>query len=68
MTYIDGLIRAVTGVEISITSWQGKLKLSQNKNDRDFHGVVNGLKRTGNDIDRRTAEWMERIRSRSTEK
>ena len=67
-SYIDGLIRAVTGVDIAITSWQGKLKLSQNKNDGDFNGVVEGMKKTGKDNDRRTAEWMERIRNRSHDK
>ena len=33
--YIDGMLKAIVGIEISITRLEGKAKLSQNREDRD---------------------------------
>ena len=33
--YIDGMLKAIVGVEIAITRLEGKAKLSQNREDRD---------------------------------
>jgi len=33
--YIDGMLKAIVGIEISITRMEGKAKLSQNREDRD---------------------------------
>lgn len=33
--YIDGMLRAIVGVEIEIQRMEGKAKLSQNREDRD---------------------------------
>lgn len=41
--YIDGLTRAIVGVEIAIESITGKWKLSQNRPLADRDGVVSGL-------------------------
>ncbi len=60
-SYIDTLIRAVTGIEISIVSSKAQFKLSQNKNISDFNGVLNGLKSTGKEGDKQVAEWMEKV-------
>ncbi|MGV8848629.1 MAG: FMN-binding negative transcriptional regulator [Propionibacteriaceae bacterium] len=56
-TAIDGMLRAIVGVEILITAVQGKSKLSQNKSTEDIHGVALGLSGIGRD------DLAERMRS-----
>jgi transcriptional regulator len=41
--YIEGQLRAIVGLEITITKVEGKAKLSQNRSDADQLGVINGL-------------------------
>ncbi len=45
--YIEGLSRAIIGVEIAIDSIEGKCKLSQNRSKADREGVVAGLRALG---------------------
>ena len=45
--YIDGMLRAIVGIEVEITQMLGKYKLSQNKTLRDRQGLVEGLQATG---------------------
>lgn len=47
--YIQTMVRAVVGLEISIEQLQGKWKVSQNRPAQDRAGVVDGLKREGTD-------------------
>jgi transcriptional regulator len=42
--YIDGQLRAIVGVELTITSVEAKQKLSQNRSELDREGVVAGLR------------------------
>jgi len=42
--YIDGQLRAIVGVELTITSVEAKQKLSQNRSEEDREGVVAGLR------------------------
>ncbi len=42
--YIDGQLRAIVGVELTITSIEAKQKLSQNRSELDREGVVTGLR------------------------
>jgi transcriptional regulator len=42
--YIDGQLRAIVGVELTITSIEAKQKLSQNRSELDREGVVVGLR------------------------
>lgn len=42
--YIDGQLRAIVGVELTITSVEAKHKLSQNRDGADRRGVVAGLR------------------------
>ena len=42
--YIDGQLRAIVGVEVTITSIEAKQKLSQNRSELDREGVVTGLR------------------------
>lgn len=42
--YIQQMLSMVVGVEIEVTSLAGKRKLSQNRDARDFQGVVRALR------------------------
>jgi transcriptional regulator len=42
--YIDGQLRAIVGVELTITAIEAKQKLSQNRGELDREGVVAGLR------------------------
>ena len=41
--YIQGQLRAIVGIEISVERAEGKAKLRQNRSDADRRGVVRGL-------------------------
>lgn len=45
--YIDKMLGAIVGLELTVTSIEGKWKLSQNRNDADFSGTKNGLAARG---------------------
>jgi transcriptional regulator len=45
--YIDGMLKAIVGIEISITRLEGKAKLSQNREDRDRLNAADVLARQG---------------------
>ena len=47
--YIAGLIRAIVGIEIAITSIEGKWKLSQNRPEGDAAGIKQALIAEGRD-------------------
>jgi len=42
--YIDGQLRAIVGVELTVLSVEAKQKLSQNRSELDREGVVAGLR------------------------
>ena len=42
--YIDGQLRAIVGVELTVTSIEAKQKLSQNRSELDREGVIAGLR------------------------
>lgn len=44
--YIEQLLRAIIGIEIAVTGWQGKWKLSQNRAPADHAGVRRRLATT----------------------
>ena len=45
--FIDGMLKAIVGIEISITRLEGKAKLSQNREDRDRLNAADVLARQG---------------------
>jgi transcriptional regulator len=45
-SYIDGMLRAIVGLELRITRVDAKAKLSQNRSEADRQGVVEGLRST----------------------
>jgi transcriptional regulator len=42
--YIDGQLRAIVGIELTITAIEAKQKLSQNRSELDREGVIVGLR------------------------
>ncbi len=56
--YIDSMVRAIVGIEIAITSIDGKAKLSQNRSDHDLGGVIADL-RNGSPSEHGAADRME---------
>jgi transcriptional regulator len=47
--YIDSMLRNIVGIEITLTSLVGKLKLSQNREERDRLGAADTLDARGHD-------------------
>jgi transcriptional regulator len=45
--FIDANLRAIVGIEITLSSLRGKWKVSQNRTQRDRDGVVHGLRSQG---------------------
>jgi len=45
--YIDGMLKAIVGIEIAIERFEGKSKLSQNREPRDLQGAVEKLREQG---------------------
>jgi transcriptional regulator len=58
--YIEGLSRAIVGVEIEIESMEGKWKVSQNRPAADRAGVVDGLRGLGTEAAREMAGFVDR--------
>lgn len=46
--YIDGLLKAIVGLEIEVSRLVGKYKLGQNREERDRLGAAAGLEGLGN--------------------
>ena len=46
-SYIDTMLRAVVGIEITIAAIEGKSKLSQNREPRDVQGAADALRGRG---------------------
>ena len=47
LDYIDGMLKAIVGIEISITRLEGKAKLSQNRENRDRLNAAEVLEKQG---------------------
>jgi transcriptional regulator len=67
-TYIDAMIRAIIGIEISVDRMEGKFKLSQNRSDADRKNVIEELAKSSEQNDRDLAEWMMKSLEDGTEK
>jgi transcriptional regulator len=57
-SYIDGQLRGIVGVELTVTRVEGKAKLSQNRSRADRQGVVEGLRGNGRPDEQGVAEQM----------
>jgi transcriptional regulator len=56
--YIDSMVKAIVGIEITIESLEGKWKASQNRPAPDRLGVIDGLTNLGTPEARRMAETV----------
>lgn len=56
--YIDKMMQAIVGIEISIGRIESKLKASQDEDLQDRHGTVKGLRMAADDQSRTMAELI----------
>lgn len=56
--FIDAMLKAIVGIELSITRIEAKRKLSQNRNAADRAGVIAGLEAEGGETAERMAKAM----------
>jgi len=42
-SYIDSMLEAIVGIEVVVSRFEGKVKMSQNRHARDRQGVASGL-------------------------
>lgn len=61
--YLETMLQAIVGVEITIERIVGKSKLNQNKEARDRQGAIDGLERQGA---RDVADAMRQAEARRT--
>ena len=57
--FIDGLLRAIVGIDIRITRVEGKWKMSQNRPPEDRAGVVRALSAKGDPVSAAVARLVE---------
>lgn len=56
--YIDSMLAAIVGIEISVSRIEAKWKLSQNRSSADRAGVIAGLGSEPNEVARASAQWV----------
>jgi transcriptional regulator len=59
--FIDAIMTAIVGIELSITRIEAKRKLSQNRNAADRAGVIAGLEAEGGEAAGRMAKAIEAL-------
>ena len=57
--YVDLLSRSIIGIEVEITRLEGKFKMSQEDNEADKRGVIDGLNAVGSDVTKAVAQTVE---------
>lgn len=65
--YIDALLRGIVGVAMHVDRIDAKRKLSQNKSEADFNGVVGGLAASEDAMAREVADLMRATRALADE-
>lgn len=58
--FVRGQLRAIVGIEVVVTSVEGKAKLSQNRSDADREGTIEGLRAEAEPAAHAVADAMER--------
>jgi transcriptional regulator len=61
-SYLDVMARGIVGLTLDIARLEGKMKMSQNRDDRDRAGVVQGLSERAEGEDERIAGLVESFR------
>lgn len=57
-SFVEGQLRAVVGVELKISRWEGKAKMSQNQPEPNQHSVIAGLSASNCARDRQIADTV----------
>ena len=60
--FVDALARGIVGFKLTISRLEAKMKMSQNREDRDRAGVVQGLGERAQGDDARIAELVDKAR------
>jgi transcriptional regulator len=55
------MLEAIVGIEVRVTSLQGKWKLSQNRSAVDVAGAIAGLRSRGSETTDTVAQEMARV-------
>jgi transcriptional regulator len=55
--YVENQLNAIVGVEFKIKAIEAAVKMSQNKNEADLHGVIAGFQSEGKD---ELSDWVNR--------
>lgn len=63
--YVEKQLRAIVGIEFAVERVEAKAKLSQNRDDADFAGVVAGFRRDGGAREQAVADAMVALRPSS---
>lgn len=64
-TFLQAQMRGIVGITLEITAIDGKLKASQNRNEADYTGVINGLEAEETDTAKKMADLVrEGVRGR----
>jgi transcriptional regulator len=61
-SYLAVMTRGIVGLKLAITRLEGKMKMSQNREDRDRAGVVRGLAERGEAQDAAIATLVDKLR------
>ena len=56
--FVEGMSRAIVGVEITVDRMEGKWKVSQNRSAKDQQGVIAGLEGLGSPASQEMADLM----------
>lgn len=65
-SYVEGQLRGIVGVELEISRWSGKAKMSQNQPDVNKDSVQNRLALSGDPAERRLGERVAHHDPRTT--
>jgi transcriptional regulator len=60
--YLDSMMNVLVGIEISIDSMAGKMKLSQNRLDKDRDAVMENLTQSKNKIDQHMSQFAKELK------
>lgn len=63
--YIESLLKSIVALEMTMTTIDAKVKLSQNKSNGDLENVMAHLARSTNQREQGTAAEMQKARERS---
>ena len=61
--YVDGMTRAIVGIEVRVSEIAGKFKLSQNRSVADREGVIAALEALGDRAADEVASLMREVKA-----